>query len=84
MSNTPPIFTTPLPRLMSAKMIAKRARAPHRGAFAYTWDDAAKMSGLSVATLRRLAKKGTLTLVKVGGRTLVGGDGLRRLVGSAV
>jgi len=61
-------------------------RAPAKGAlakdaFAYTLQDAERLTGLSNATLRRRAKEGLLQLVKVGGRTLAVGDSLRALVG---
>jgi hypothetical protein len=41
------------------------------------------MSGLSIPTLRRREKDGALVFTRVGGRTLVNGDSLRRLVGAA-
>jgi len=56
--------------------------APFTGALSYTLPDASRLSGLSVATLRRRAKEGLLRLFRVGGRTLVDGATLRRLLGS--
>jgi excisionase family DNA binding protein len=56
-------------------------KAPPRAALAFTLSEASAQSGLSVSTLRRLAKRGKLHLLRVGGRTLVGGDSLRRLLG---
>jgi excisionase family DNA binding protein len=55
--------------------------APPPDALAYGLDDAARLSGLSRATLRRRAAEGALTLVKVGGRTLVPADALKRMLG---
>lgn len=49
-------------------------------ALAYNLRDAARISGLSVATLRRRAKAGELILFRNGGRALVNGDSLRRLL----
>lgn len=50
-------------------------------ALSYTLQDAATLSGLHPATLRRRAKDGLLRLFRVGGRTLVDGSSLRRLLG---
>ena len=56
--------------------------APLPGALAYTLPDASRISSLSVATLRRRAAEGQLRLFRVGGRTLVDGATLRRLLGT--
>lgn len=48
---------------------------------AYTLSEAAVVTGLSVSSLRRRAAEGALRLIRVGGRTLVPADSLRRLVG---
>ena len=53
---------------------------PPRDALTYTLPGASALSGLSVATLRRRAKEGNLRLVRVGSRTLVTGDSLRRML----
>ena len=55
-----------------------RALAP----IAVTLGEAARLSGLSQATLRRRAAEGRLTLRKVGGRTLVLYESLARLLGA--
>ena len=55
-------------------------KAPSRDALAFTLRGASALSGLSQATLRRRAKEGTLRLVRVGSRTLVAGDSLRRML----
>ena len=55
--------------------------SPARDALTFTLSGAAMASGLSVATLRRRAKEGALRLVRVGRRTLVAGDSLRRMLG---
>jgi hypothetical protein len=55
---------------------------PLRQALTYTFSGATAMSGLSEATLRRRAREGLLRLVRVGSRTLVAGDSLRRLLGA--
>jgi excisionase family DNA binding protein len=66
---------------------APRYRQPiHSGAPAaltHTLNDAARITGLSRATLYRHAATGRLRLVKVGGRTLVCAASLRALVGAA-
>jgi len=46
-----------------------------------TLGEAARLSGLSQATLRRRAAEGRLTLRRVGGRTLVLYESLVRLLG---
>ncbi len=46
-----------------------------------TGQQAAKLARMSVATLRRRAKEGLLRLVRVGSRTLVADDSLRRMLG---
>jgi hypothetical protein len=62
---------------------ARKARpAPPPHALSYTLPDAAALSGLHPATLRRRAKEGALRLFRVGGRTLVDGASLRRLLGA--
>lgn len=61
----------------------KKVSAPPRDALTYTLPGAAALSGLSVATLRRRQKEGHLRFVRVGCRTLVNGDSLRRLLGEA-
>ena len=56
--------------------------APMREALAFTLPDAARLSGLSVATLRRRAADGALRLFRCGGRTLADGASLRRMLGA--
>jgi len=58
---------------------ARPAPSPH--ALSFTLQDAAALSGLHPMTLRRRAKEGALRLFRVGGRTLVDGASLRRLLG---
>jgi hypothetical protein len=60
----------------------KERPAPLPGALAYTLPDAARLSGLSIATLRRRSAEGLLRLFRVGGRTLVDAATLRRLLGT--
>ena len=55
-----------------------RALAP----IAVTLGEAARLSGLSQATLRRRAAEGRLTLRRVGGRCLVLYESLVRLLGA--
>jgi hypothetical protein len=55
---------------------------PPHNALTFTLPGASTLSGLSVATLRRRAKDGSLRLIRVGSRTLVAGDSLRRLLGA--
>jgi hypothetical protein len=55
---------------------------PSRDALTFTLPGASALSGLSVATLRRRAKDALLRLVRVGRRTLVVGDSLRRMLGA--
>jgi len=61
----------------------KEKPPPYRDALTFTLPDAATISGLSVATLRRRAAEGGLRFVRVGSRTLVQGDSLRDLLGIA-
>jgi uncharacterized membrane protein YqiK len=56
------------------------ARAP--AILTVTLAEAARLSGLSQATLRRRAAEGRLTLRRVGGRTLVLYESLVRLLGA--
>ncbi len=56
--------------------------APLRDAITYTLQDASRLSGLSVATLRRRAAAGQLRLFRSGGRRLVDGASLRRMLGA--
>jgi hypothetical protein len=58
------------------------APTPPRDALTYTLAGASALSSLSIATLRRRAKEGSLRLVRVGSRTLVRGDSLRQLLGA--
>jgi hypothetical protein len=60
-----------------------KERSINPSAFSYILPDASLMSGLSISTLRRREKEGALAFARVGGRTLVNGDSLRRLVGAA-
>jgi hypothetical protein len=74
--------------LASSKTAPRRKRrpderpAPLREALSYTLADAARLSGLSVSTLRRRAADGALKLFRVGGRTLADGSSLRRMLGA--
>ena len=56
--------------------------APLPGAISLTLQDAARLSGLSVATLRRRAAAGELRLFRSGGRRLADGASLRRMLGA--
>jgi Helix-turn-helix domain len=47
---------------------------------AYTLPEAARISGLSISTLRRHWKRGALDCPRVGGRRLVDARSLRRLI----
>ncbi|MCC7429024.1 MAG: helix-turn-helix domain-containing protein [Alphaproteobacteria bacterium] len=70
------------PTLSTARTLSHRERRePSPSAITYTLPDAARLSGLSPATLRRRAKEGSLRLVRVGRRTLADGASLRRLLG---
>jgi hypothetical protein len=55
--------------------------APLPSAFAYGLRDAAKLSGLSIATLRRREAEGLFAFHRVAGRTLVRRSDLLRLCG---
>jgi hypothetical protein len=63
---------------------ARPTPTPPRNALTYTLAGASALSSLSIATLRRRAKEGSLRLVRVGSRTLVAGDSLRRMLGAEV
>ncbi len=62
---------------------ARRERAPLPEAFAFGLRDAAKLSGLSVATLRRRERDGMFAFHHIGGRTLIRRADLLRLCGAA-
>jgi hypothetical protein len=68
------------PETQHGKRKARPAPPPH--ALSYTLPDAAALCGLHPGTLRRRAKEGALRLFRVGGRTLVDGASLRRLLGA--
>ncbi|GGJ05048.1 helix-turn-helix domain-containing protein [Neoroseomonas lacus] len=70
-------MTTP-----DSKQNTPGARRINPLAFSYTLTDAAEMSGLSIATLRRRQKDGALAFVNAGKRTLVNGDSLRKFCGA--
>jgi hypothetical protein len=63
-------------------MRARPKVPPPRDALTFTLTGAASLCGLSVATLRRRAKDGSLLLVRVGSRTLVIGDSFRQMLGT--
>ena len=60
----------------------RRERAPLPEALAFGLKDAARLSGLSVATLRRRERDGVFTFHRVGGRTLIRRADLLRLCGA--
>ena len=49
-------------------------------AFAFTFADAIRMSGIGRTKLYELGRAGQLRMVKVGGRALIEGDSLRALL----
>ncbi|WP_144299801.1 MerR family transcriptional regulator [Elioraea rosea] len=57
---------------------------PSPTAISYTLRDGERISGLSSATLRRRAKAGELILFRNGGRTLISGDSLRRMLSPVI
>lgn len=63
---------------------APQISAPYRepAVLSYTLTEAARITGLSIATLRRHAKASRLRFFKVGGRTLVCAASLRALLGA--
>lgn len=65
------------------KRKADERPAPLPTAITYTLYDAARISGLSPMTLRRRAAAGALRVFRCGGRTLVNGDSLRAMLGTA-
>jgi hypothetical protein len=64
------------------KLRPEERPAPLRNAITYTLQDAARLSGLSVPTLRRRAAAGELRLFRSGGRRLADGASLRRMLGA--
>jgi excisionase family DNA binding protein len=73
-----------MPKTTETSTRRRSARpAPLPDALAYGLNDAARLSGLSRATLRRRASEGRLKLVRVGGRTLIPAQSLKRLLGIA-
>ena len=61
---------------------ARRERAPLPAAFAFGLRDAAKLSSMSIATLRRRERDGAFKFHRVGGRTLIRRADLLRLCGA--
>lgn len=61
--------------------LRKEPPPPLAGALSYTLQQAARISGLSPLTLRRRGAEGKLRLFRCGGRRMVDGDSLRRMVG---
>jgi len=61
----------------------KQRPDPSPAALAYSLQDAARLSGMSPATLRRRSKEGCLRTFRVAGRRLVCGESLRRLLAEA-
>ncbi|MFO0292327.1 MAG: helix-turn-helix domain-containing protein [Rhodospirillales bacterium] len=69
---------------MQSEITLRRERsAPLPTAFAFSLRDAAKLSGLSVATLRRREADGLFRFHHIGGRTLIRRADLLRLCGAA-
>jgi hypothetical protein len=69
---------------MQSDIIKRRERsAPLPSAFSFSLTDAARLSGLSVATLRRRERDGLFRFHHVGGRTLIRRADLLRLCGAA-
>jgi hypothetical protein len=66
----------------AAKARKHEREAPPLRALSHSLRDASLLSGLSISTLRRRAKGGELRLFRCGGRTLVDGASLRRLLGT--
>jgi hypothetical protein len=66
----------------AAKARKREREAPPLRALSHSLRDASLLSGLSVPTLRRRAKDGTLRLFRCGGRTLVDGASLRQMLGA--
>jgi hypothetical protein len=64
-------------RRASDRFAAAQARAEP---LSYTLAAATLASGMSEDTLRRLAKKGRLVLLRIEGRTFVDGESLRALI----
>ena len=80
MQNTP---NNPVSAPRSAKIEARDAFAREQAQAApllYVMRAASLASGMSDDTLRRLAKRGRIRLVKIEGRTLVDGESLRALI----
>jgi len=63
--------------------LRKDAPPPLATALSYTLQQAARLCGLSTITLRRRAAEGKLRLFRCGGRCMVDGDSLRRMVGAS-
>lgn len=57
-------------------------RTPVPEAFSFSLKDAARLSGVSVPTLRRREREGHFTFHKLGGRTLIRRADLLRLCGA--
>jgi hypothetical protein len=62
--------------------LRKDAPPPLANALSYTLQQATRLCGLSTITLRRRGAEGKLRLFRCGGRCMVDGDSLRRMVGA--
>ncbi len=58
----------------------RRGDLPPADAIAFRIDDACRLSGLGRTTVYGLVRAGRLRLIRVGGRSLIDGDSLRRLL----
>ena len=64
------------------KKARKPSPEPSPHAITYSWSQSARITGLSISSLRRRADEGKLKVVRVGGRTLIPAADLKRLVGA--
>lgn len=60
--------------------IREDAPPPLAHALSYTLQQAARLSGLSTITLRRRGAEGHIRLFRCGGRRMVDGDSLRKML----
>jgi len=70
--------------MVAARSSASAGSVPLSDRLCVTLPEAARIVGVSVATLYRLRATGRLRFLRVGSRTLVAGDDLRLLVADAL
>jgi hypothetical protein len=81
LSSAPQVPDAPPNAIPKNKPRQRLRAAPHPHAFAFTIADAQAMGAPSASKIYELVRDSKLRLVKVGARSLINGDDLRKLLG---